>query len=117
MKILTLSNEEADLSGFTHKAIISSTPDAANTSGDFTAAATTQTYTLATLFAGHLIAAAAYKVVTFLSGGAVSAATLQVGFTGTTNGFITATSVFTAGTAFVSGGGASFAGSAKVFTG
>lgn len=116
MKILLLSNEEAARTGFTHKAILSSVPDAVFTTGDFTAAALTQTYTLMTLFAGHIISEAAYKVITFLSGGAVATATLQVGFTGTTNGFIPATSVFTAGTAFACGGGASFAGSGKAFT-
>jgi hypothetical protein len=117
MKIIQLSNEEAARHNYTHKAILSVAPDGtAYPLGDFTAAATTQTYTLMTLFAGHVVTAAAYKVVTFVLGGAISAVTLQVGFTGTTNGFIAATSVFTGGTAFVGGGGASFAGSGRTFT-
>ena len=115
MKTLTLSAEEAARTGFTHKAIISFTPDAGFPLGDFTAAALTQTYTLAALIAGHLVGPVAYKCPTFVAGGAIASATLQVGFTGTTNGFIAATSVFAGGTAFVSGGGASLAGSPKAF--
>ena len=109
MKIIQLSNEETLRTGFTHKAIISSVPETAFPAGDFTAAATTQTYTLMTLFSGHIVRNAAYKAVTFLSGGAISAATLAIGFTGTVAGYAAATNVFTGGTPFLAGAGASLA--------
>lgn len=103
MKIQALSNSEAAASGFTHRAVISAAD------GDFSAAAGSQTYTLASLVAGHRIKDAALKVVTPVSGGAISAATAVLGKTGTTNAYITSADVFT-GTAVKAkaGDGASF---------
>lgn len=103
MKFNELSFQEKAKSGFTHKVIIS------YAQGDFTAAATTQTYTLKSACPiGTIIQGAAYKAPTLVLGGAISAVTLQVGKTGTTNGYITATSVFTGGTAYKAGDGALF---------
>ncbi len=103
MKIYALSAAEQAATGFTHRANISFA------NGDFTAAATTQTYTLATLQSGHLIDKLAHRLVTALSGGAVSAASITAGKTGTVNAYLTATDVFT-GSAVGSkaGDGASF---------
>ena len=53
MKISVLNEQEKAATGFTHKAIIAYNPVAAL--NDFTAAATTQTYTLATLASGSYI--------------------------------------------------------------
>lgn len=49
MKTLKLSNEEAAVTGFTHKAILS------YADGDFSAAAVTQSYTLDTLAVGQIV--------------------------------------------------------------
>lgn len=103
MNIQQLSQGEAARSGFTHKAIIS------YALGDFTAASTTQTYTLATLASGHKIGNAALRCVTPLSGGSVSAAVALVGKTGTTNAYCTSTDVFTGSVIYYKAGdGASF---------
>lgn len=103
MKIIALSAAEQAATGFTHRANIS----CAN--GDFTAAATTQTYTLMALAVGHLIRNAALRKVTDLAGGAVSAAVALVGKTGTTNAYCTSSDVFTGSTVYYkSGDGASF---------
>lgn len=101
MKIIELGIEEMARTHFTHKAIIS------YANGDFTAAATTQTYNLGpAIAAGEVVDNAAFRIVTAVSGGAISAATLQVGYTGTTNGLITATSCFTGTAGAISAGGA-----------
>ncbi len=102
MQVYELSEQEMARNGYTHKAIIS------YAQGDFTAAATTQTYTLYSAPAGTIVADFSYRTPTLLSGGAVSACTLQAGKTGTTNGYITATSVFTGGTTVKAGDGALF---------
>lgn len=107
MKISVLNEQEKAATGFTHKAIIAYNPVAAL--NDFTAAATTQTYTLATLASGSYIGNAALKLVADLSGGSVSAAVALVGKTGTTNAYCTSTNVFTGSTVFYKAGdGASF---------
>ncbi len=97
-----LSSQEKNETGYSHKAVISASR------GDFTAAATTQTYTLAPLPVGTYVKDAAYRCQTFLTGGAVTAATVQLGKTGTANAYVTPTSVFTGGTAYKAGDGASF---------
>lgn len=102
MQVYELSEQEIARNGYTHKAVIS------YANGDFTAAATTQTYTLFSAPAATVVSDFAYRAVTLLSGGAVSACTLQAGKTGTTNGYITATSVFTAGTTAKAGDGTLF---------
>lgn len=61
MKTLKLTTEESARTGFTHKAIIS------YAQGDFTAAATTQSWTLFTTAAGDIIKDAARKNVTNLA--------------------------------------------------
>jgi hypothetical protein len=97
-----LNDPEVSSSGFTEKHVISFA------AGDFSAAALTQTYNLGpALAAGEVIDKAAFKVVTAVSGGAIATATLQVGFTGTTNGFVTATNCFTGASSPVAGDGAS----------
>jgi hypothetical protein len=103
MKIIALSEAESSFYGFTHRANISFA------GGDFTAAATTQTYTLMTLAAGMLVKKAALRLITALSGGAVSACVALVGKTGTTNAYVTSTNVFTGSTIITKAGdGASF---------
>ena len=102
MTIQQLSIEEQARYGATHKAVIS------YANGDFTAAATSQSWTLAALVAGHKIANAFLRVPTLLSGGSVSAASVTVGDTGTANAFITATDVFTGGVIAKAGDGAGF---------
>lgn len=102
MQVYELSEPEIARNGYTHKAVIS------YAQGDFTAAATTQTYTLLTTALQSVVKDFAYRTVTLLSGGSVSACTLQAGKTGTTNGYITATSVFTGGTTIKGGDGALF---------
>lgn len=104
MRIEELSEQEkAKSGGFTHRALI------AFSLGDFTAGATTQVYNLRTSApAGTVIQGAAFRVDKALLGGAISAATLQVGKTGTANAYITATSIFTGGTFYKAGDGASF---------
>lgn len=94
MKIIEFGVEEMARIGFTHKAIIS------YALGDFSAAALTQTYNLGpTVPANAIVDNCAVKLVTVVAGGAIASATIQVGYTGTTNGFIAATSVFTGATA------------------
>lgn len=103
MKIQELSAVEMARTGFTHRANIS------YANGDFTAAATTQTYTLATLAAGHIVQNFAHRLITALSGGSVSAAVVLGGKTGTTNAYLTSTDVFTGSTVLAKAGdGASF---------
>lgn len=105
MKVIELGIEEMARSHFTHKAIISFAQ------GDFSAAALTQTYNLGPAVpVGLIVDNAAVKVVTPVSGGTIATATIQVGYTGTTNGFITATSCFTGVTANtpITAGGADF---------
>lgn len=103
MTIQELGQPEMARTGFTHKAVIS------YALGDFTAAALTQTYTLATLAALDRIGDAALRMVTALSGGAVATATAEVGKTGTTNQYCTATNVFTGSAVFgKAGDGAGF---------
>lgn len=110
MKIIELGIEEMARTGFTHKAIIQAAVQIGQTTGDFTAAATTQTYNLGPVVPlGAIVDNCAVKVVTALSGGAVSAATIQVGYTGTTNGFIAATTVFTGATTPIVAAGADLA--------
>ena len=97
-----LNDPEAVAAGFTEKHVITFA------AGDFSAAALTQTYNLGPALAiGEIIDKAAFKVVTAVAGGAIATATLQVGFTGTTNGFITATNCFTGASTPVAGDGAS----------
>jgi hypothetical protein len=107
-----LNDPECSSAGFTEKHVISFA------AGDFTAAALTQTYNLGpALAAGEIIDKAAFKIVTPVSGGAIATATLQVGFTGTTNGFVTATTCFTGAGSPVAGDGASLANTGgKAFT-
>lgn len=103
MKIIQLSQGERASSGFTHKANIS------YANGDFSEAATTQTYTLASLAVGDLVRNCALRKVTDLSGGSVSAAVALVGKTGTTNAYCTSSNVFTSSTVhYKAGDGASF---------
>lgn len=103
MTIQELGQPEMARTGFTHKAVIS------YALGDFTAASTTQTYTLATLASGHRIVDAALRMVTPISGGAISAAVALVGKTGTTNAYCTSTNVFTGSVLYYKAGdGASF---------
>lgn len=103
MTIQQLSQGEMARTGFTHKAVIS------YAGGDFTAASTTQTYTLATLASGDYIRNCALRKVTDLSGGSVSAAVALVGKTGTTNAYCTSSNVFTGSTVYYKAGdGASF---------
>jgi hypothetical protein len=106
MKFYELTENEASKTGFTHKAVIAYNADA--TKNDFTAAATTQTYTLCTAPVGTIVQGAAWKVVTVILGGAISAAVAVVGKTGTTNAYITSTSVFTGAGTVKAGDGASF---------
>lgn len=73
MKTLTLSNEERARTGFTHKAILS------YAAGDFSAAATTQSWTLFTTAAGDIIKDAARKNVTSLTVTGASAAAFILG--------------------------------------
>lgn len=103
MKISVLSENEKAATGFTHKAIIS------YAQGDFSAAATTQTYTLSAIAVGQWIGNAMLKLVTPLSGGSVSAAVALVGKTGTTNAYCTSSDVFTGSSVlYKAGDGASF---------
>lgn len=95
MKILSLSNNEAAPSGFTHKWEI--------THADLTAGATTQTLQLADgLTAGYLVQQAAYRVVTGFTGGSLSTMVIDVGYdlasgTDDPDAFIDNVSVFAAG--------------------
>jgi len=103
MKITTLTNEETIKTGFTHKAVIS------YAQSDFSAATTTQTYTLAPITAGMKIGNAGLRLVTVVAGGAIASAAVTVGKTGTTNAYVTSTDVFTGSTVvFQAGNGASF---------
>ena len=102
MQIQQLSIEEQARFGATHKAVISFAL------GDFTAAATTQSFTLAPLVAGHKISAAFVRVPTLLSGGAVSAATITVGDGSAAAGYVTSTNVFTGGVQNKAGDGTLF---------
>jgi hypothetical protein len=78
MTTLKLSNEEAAISGFTHKAVISYT--------DLTALGAVASGAVAILpyTAGTLIRAAAFKLATAFDGGATSALTIDVGHNGAT---------------------------------
>lgn len=78
MKTLTLSNEEANRTGFTTKAIL--------TFADLAAlgAVTSGAIVLAPYTAGTACQQAAYKVVTAFDGGATSALALDVGWNGAT---------------------------------
>lgn len=112
MQIQQLSIEEQARYGATHKAVISFAL------GDFTAAATTQSYTLASVVAGHKINDAFVRVPTLLSGGAVSAATITFGDGSAAAGFITSTNVFTGGVQNKAGDGTLFNQAAgKMYTG
>lgn len=102
MKLYLLTEQEKSGGPYTHKVVIS------KADGDFTAAGLTQTYTLLTAPVGTVVTNAAVRAVTFLSGGSVSAATIVVGKTGTTNAYVASYSVFTGGTAIKAGDGASF---------
>lgn len=95
MKTLTLSNEEKLQTGFTHKAVL----DFADTAGtDFTAAATTQTFTLFTLAAGQVVDNIAYKLDTTFTSGTITALTIALGDNGSSTAYLTAKSVFTGAT-------------------
>jgi len=73
MKLVSLSNNEAAPSGFTHKWII--------THEDLTAAATTETLQLAdNITAGYLVQEAAFRVVTGFTGGSLSTMVIDVGY-------------------------------------
>lgn len=104
MKTLRLTTEEAAKSGFTHKAIIS------YAGGDFTAAATTQSYTLAVLAIGEVVRNAARRTVTQLAGGTVSACVAVLGDSGTANLYLTSKSVLAGATPidYQAGDGAGF---------
>jgi hypothetical protein len=93
MKLYEFGVEEFARTGFTHKAVLSFAQ------GDFSAAAVTQTYNLgAPVPSGTIVDNAALKLVTPVAGGTIATATVQVGYTGTTNGFIAAANVFTGAT-------------------
>lgn len=104
MKTLRLTNAEAAATGFTHKAVISAAD------GDFSAAATSQTYALHTLAVGEIVRNVGRKTATRLSGGSASACTAQVGDGSTANLFTTAQSVWGANSPidYQSGDGAGF---------
>lgn len=78
MKHIRLSNEEAALSGFTHKAIIPYT-DLVALGATAAGVVVVGTYT-----AGTLLAAAAHKLVTPFDGGATSALAMIMGWNGAT---------------------------------
>lgn len=65
------------------------------THANFEDASTAETVVLDGLKKGDLVWYAAYDLVTAFSGGGVTAATLELGRTGDTDGFILATNVFT----------------------
>jgi hypothetical protein len=112
MKIQQLDTLEMAKYGATHKAVISFAD------GDFTAAATSQSYTIAALGARDKIANVFTRVPTFLSGGAVSAAAIVVGDDDDADGFVTTSSVFTAGVNGRAGDGAYFnQAGGRVYTG
>jgi len=113
MKTFTLTNEEAAKTGFTHKAIIS------YANGDFTAAATTQSWTLFTTAAGHIIKDAARKIVTNLAITGATTGGFILGDGDDDDGYLTSASALGGATpiAYQTGAGALLANTGgKVFT-
>jgi hypothetical protein len=102
MKIQALDTLEKAQYNATHKIVLS------YADGDFSAAATTQSYTLASLVALDKVGNAFTRVPTFLSGGSVSAATVVLGDDDDADGFVTSSSVFTGGVNGKAGDGAYF---------
>lgn len=102
MKSYKLSGPEAALYDATDVIVIN------YAQGDFTAAATSQSYTIGSLAALDKIDNVYTRVPTFLSGGSVSAAVAIIGDDDDDDGFVTSSSVFTAGVNGKAGDGAYF---------
>lgn len=113
MKTLCLTNEERARTGFTHKAIIS------YAQGDFSAAATTQSWTIYPAAAGDIIKDAARKNVTNLTIPSATAGAFILGDGDDDDGYLVSASSLTGATpiSYQTGTGALLAtAGGKVFT-